>query len=324
MTDRLIDISENGARVALDTGRLLITSSDDRKISVALDDLGVLVLGHPSISISQPALSAIAESGGSVIVCSTNRMPCGMLLPLAANSTQQERIAAQVNAPLTTRKRIWQQIIRAKVINQGEVLKTLHGSDHGLAAMAKRVNSGDTANVEARAARLYWHALFPDNEFLRKTEGPPPNTHLNYGYAILRSMIGRAICAAGLHPSIGIHHHNRYNSFPLADDLMEPLRPLVDWTVVQICAFHGFDAPLEKETKHDLASALTGRVEFGGELRTVSDACFHLASELAQVFLNLRRTLTLPKVVFDVDERSAPAETHSSGADDIEEKEGHG
>ncbi len=156
-----------------------------------------------------------------------------MLLPLVTHSLQAERFAAQARLAAPVRKRAWQQIVQAKITAQGRLLKERTHNDHGLDAIAKSVKSGDTANVEARAARIYWGKLFGETVFRRDADGDGLNACLNYGYAILRAVVARSLCGAGLHPSLGIHHHNRYDAFCLADDLMEPFRPLVDREVAR-------------------------------------------------------------------------------------------
>jgi hypothetical protein len=169
------------------------------------------------------------------IVSNEKHLPAAMLLPLSTHSTQTERFARQAAVSLPTRKRAWQQIVQAKLRAQARLLEETTGADQGLHVMAGRVRSGDPDNLEAQAARVYWPALFgkeaSGEAFRRDPEGEGINVHLNYGYAVLRAIVARALCASGLHPSLGVHHHNRYDTFCLADDLMEPFRPLVDRVV---------------------------------------------------------------------------------------------
>lgn len=259
-----------------------------------MDDLAVLILGNPRILVSQPALAAIVGAGGAVLVCDERRLPVGMLLPLAANITSRERIEAQIGASLPLCKQLWKHVVAAKIRNQAAVLGALHGSAMGLTALVRRVRSGDPANIEAQAARHYWSVLFGEGEFHRRPDGDGPNSMLNYAYAVLRALVARAICAAGLHPSIGIHHHNRYDSFALADDLIEPLRPVADMAVAEYVKEHGFDAALDKSSKRALGEVLHGCVVLDGERRTVADACGRMAASLAQVFLGQRRDVLLP------------------------------
>jgi CRISPR-associated protein Cas1 len=198
---------------------------------------------------------------------------------------------------LPTRKRVWQQLVKAKVRAQGNLLRELHGDDRGLIALSKHVRSGDPDNIEGRASRRYWPALFADPSFRRNRDADDCNRHLNYGYAILRAIVARAICAAGLHPSLGLHHHNRYDTFSLASDLMEPFRPLVDRTVALHARQSDPCAPLDKEAKRALLAALTGRLVIGDEERPLFDTAARTASSLAQVYAGQRKRLLLPEIL---------------------------
>ena len=217
-----------------------------------------------------------------------------MFLPLAVHCTQAERFAAQARAPLPKCKRLWQQLVRAKIRAQAEMLLDLHGTDHGLAALVTRVRSGDPTNVEAWAARRYWARLFIETDFRRHREDEDQNLLLNYGYAVLRAIVARAICGAGLHPSLGLHHHNRYNAFCLADDLMEPFRPTVDRSVAEYVATHDAVRELEAAAKQHIIADLTGRYLVNGEQRTLFDTAARVASSLADVFLGRAQELELP------------------------------
>jgi CRISPR-associated protein Cas1 len=163
-------------------------------------------------------------------------MPTGLLLPLAGNTTQSERFRAQIEASQPLRKQLWQQTVQMKVLNQSAVLQRYRKlSCSNMEAWAKQVKSGDSENVEGRAAVYYWQNLFPSiPNFRRDREGIPPNALLNYGYAILRAVVARSLVVSGLLPTLGIHHHNRYNAYCLADDIMEPYRPYVDALVVEL------------------------------------------------------------------------------------------
>jgi CRISPR-associated protein Cas1 len=211
-----------------------------------------------------------------------------------AHHAQTRRFAAQVRAPLPMRKRLWQQLIRAKIRAQAAALEELYGTDHGLAALVPKVRSGDPANVEARAARRYWAHLFDDHRFRRNPDNEDENLLLNYGYAVLRAIVGRAVCAAGLHPSIGLHHHNRSNPFCLADDLMEPFRPKVDRAVVEyVSSRPGFQG-VEASAKQHLIGELSGRYAIEGQQRTLFDTVARLAGSLADVFLGDAEELDMP------------------------------
>jgi CRISPR-associated protein Cas1 len=215
---------------------------------------------------------------------------------------QAERFARQAAAALPTRKRLWRQIVRAKIRAQAALLKSLHGSTFGLEALVPLVKSGDPKNVEAQASRRYWPALFADKSFRRDVDANDQNRYLNYGYAVIRAVIARAICAAGLHPSLGLHHHNRYNAFCLADDLLEPLRPLADSAALKVLRTRGPDAPMDRETKEILLGFLTRRYELEGESRTLFDLAARTAASLAAVFNGEGKKLLIPEISFGTKE----------------------
>ena len=204
--------------------------------TIPIEDIGVVVLDNKQITITQAALVALLDNNVSVITCDDQRMPTGLMLPLAGNTTQSERFRHQIEASLPLKKQLWQQTIQAKILNQSTVLLRQRGMECGnMEAWAKQVKSGDSDNLEARAAAFYWQSLFGGIKgFNRDREGIPPNNLLNYGYAILRAVVARSLVGSGLLPTLGIHHHNRYNAYCLADDIMEPYRPYVDMLVAEI------------------------------------------------------------------------------------------
>ncbi len=203
---------------------------------IPIEDIGVVVLDNKQITITQGALGALLDNNVAVVTCDERRMPSGLMLPLEGNTTQSERFRDQIEASLPLKKQLWQQTIQAKILNQSSVLYTQRGVVCGnMEAWAKRVKSGDAENLEGRAAAFYWQTLFGEMEgFRRDREGVPPNNLLNYGYAILRAVVARSLVGSGLLPTLGIHHHNRYNAYCLADDIMEPYRPYVDKLVAEI------------------------------------------------------------------------------------------
>ncbi|MBO5974873.1 MAG: type II CRISPR-associated endonuclease Cas1 [Paludibacteraceae bacterium] len=223
---------------------------------IPIEDIGVVILDNKQITITQGALSALLENNVAVISCNEHRMPSGLMLPLAYNTTQSERFRHQIEASLPLKKQLWQQTIQAKIANQSAVLLLQRGLVCGnMEAWIKRVKSGDSENLEGRAAVYYWQNLFGHiNGFNRDREGIPPNNLLNYGYAILRAVVARSLVSSGLLPTLGIHHHNRYNAYCLADDIMEPYRPYVDKLVAEIVD-SGIDcSTLTTEIKSELLS----------------------------------------------------------------------
>ena len=218
---------------------------------VPIEDIGVVILDHKQISITQGALGALLDNNVAVITCDNSRMPSGLMLPLSANTTQSERFRHQIEASQPLKKQLWQQTIQAKIWNQAAVLHSQRGLDCGnMDAWAKQVKSGDSDNLEGRAAAYYWQNLFGNIKgFRRDREGMPPNNLLNYGYAILRAVVARSLVGSGLLPTLGIHHHNRYNAYCLADDIMEPYRPYVDKLVAEIVDSGVDISELNKELK---------------------------------------------------------------------------
>ena len=203
---------------------------------VPIEDIGVVVLDHKRITITHGALAALLDNNVAVITCDEQRMPSGLMLPLSGNTTQSERFRHQIDASLPLKKQLWQQTIQYKILNQRAVLKSSRRLKcSNMEVWAKEVKSGDTENLEGRAAAYYWQNLFGEIDgFRRNRDGVPPNNLLNYGYAILRAVVARALVGSGMIPTLGIHHHNRYNAYCLADDIMEPYRPYVDKLVVEM------------------------------------------------------------------------------------------
>ena len=203
------------------------------EVTKPIEDIGIVVLDNKRITITQGLLEALLENNSAVITCDSRSMPVGLMLPLYGNSTQNERFRDQLNASQPLRKQLWQQTIKAKIDNQATVLSACCGkSVRLLERMSADVRSGDPDNLEAQAAAYYWKNIFADisglETFTRNREGVHPNNLLNYGYAILRAVIARSLVSSGMLPTLGIHHHNRYNAYCLADDIMEPYRPYVD------------------------------------------------------------------------------------------------
>ena len=197
--------------------------------TIPIEDIGVVLLDHKQITITQGLLEKLLENNCALITCDNSHLPVGLMLPLCGNTTQSERFSNQIEASLPLKKQLWQQTIMAKISNQATLLQNRRGAEVGnMRKWATDVKSGDSENLEARAAAYYWKNIFPSiPHFIRGREGDPPNNLLNYGYAILRAVVARALVSSGLLPTLGIHHHNKYNAYCLADDIMEPYRPYV-------------------------------------------------------------------------------------------------
>lgn len=203
--------------------------------TIPIEDTGIVILDNKQITITQGLMEALLENNCALITCDSKRMPTGLMLPLAGNTIQTERFKSQIEASLPLKKQLWQQTIEAKISNQAAVLKYTTGETHNnMLKWAGSVRSGDTENMEARAAVYYWKTIFDDEFFTRDNNSDGRNGLLDYGYAILRAIVARALVGGGLIPTLGIHHHNRYNAYCLADDIMEPYRPYVDKLVLEI------------------------------------------------------------------------------------------
>lgn len=222
--------------------------------TIPIEDIGIVILDNKRITITQGVLEALLENNCAVITCNESHLPIGMHLPLVGNSTQTERMRNQIEASLPLKKQLWQQTISAKILNQATILKQIRGTEvRNMLKWASEVKSGDSENLEARAAVYYWQNAFPMIEdFSRSREGVSPNNLLNYGYAILRAIVARALVSSGLLTTLGIHHRNKYNAYCLADDIMEPYRPYVDRLVMQLYDKYPDCKELTKELKAEL------------------------------------------------------------------------
>jgi len=318
MIERIIEIAEEAARLHVRHAQLVIEREGCEPITTPLEELAALVLAHPRALLTSAVLCGLAEAGGTVVICDGKHLPSALFLPVQSHFVQTERMARQAMMPAPLRKRLWQQVVRAKLRAQSRLLMELRGQDGGLAAMAPRVRSGDPSNVEARGARIYWPMLFADSGFRRDRDAPNQNRHLNYGYAVLRALVARAICAAGLHPSLGVCHYNRYNAFCLADDLLEPLRPLVDRAVVEWLAAHDPAAPLDAQTRAWLIQPSLAHYAVGSEVRSLFNVLAQVASSLASVIMGEAEDFDLP-VLNSIDETAGrmPVECAAAGGEDI-------
>lgn len=296
MTDRIVEVAAGPARLHVRLDQLVIERDGQPAVTTPVAEIAALVLSTPRVQFTQAVLAGIAAAGGSVVVCDGRFLPAAMLLPVETHFVQTERFALQVRLSAPRRKRLWQQLVRTKIRAQARLLGERNGDDAGLAALAARVRSGDPENREAQVSRRYWPLLFANPKFRRDREAPDQNRHLNYGYTVLRAMVSRAVCGAGLHPSFGLMHRNRYDAFSLASDLMEPFRPVVDRAVARWIEDHDPLAPLDPESKAWLIASVQARFVAGGQARTLSDILFRTASSLAQAILRRAPKLDLPKL----------------------------
>jgi len=294
--DKIIDISDSVVSLNVRLANLVIDCGEEGgKTTVPLTEVAAVVLSNQHVSITNAALAGIASNGGIVVVTDSKFQPAGMLLPLDAHYVQGERFRIQAAIAQPVQKRLWQQTIRSKISAQAAVLKRLTTHDGGLPHLSSRVTSGDTGNHEAQAAQRYWPLVFNNPHFRRNREAEDQNRLLNYGYAVLRALTARAICSVGLHPALGMHHHNRYDSFALASDLMEPFRPLVDETVARIVFEQGANIVLGRDVKRAIIGGITGLIEIDGETRTIFSVLAKTASSLAAVYAGERKRMFLPE-----------------------------
>ena len=300
MIRRTIEFSTPGTRLSVALGQLVIERPDMPKATLPIEDLGVVIIDDARASYTQSVFIELLAARATVMITGRDHLPIGMMLPLDAHHVQTERHRAQVSVSEPVRKRAWQAIITAKIAQQGAVLAHFNGSDDGLAPMAKRVRSGDPDNLEAQAAQRYWPRLF-GKDFRRDRDADGTNALLNYGYAVIRAAMARAVVASGLIPSLGVFHRHRANPFCLADDLFEPYRPYVDWRVKLLLDHHKGKAPPldEKATKAALLSLFNETVLVGGRRNPMLVAIQLSASSLARVLTgdSLKpgeQTLSLP------------------------------
>lgn len=270
------------------------------EITKPIEDIGVVVLDNRRITITQGLLEALLENNCAVITCDNHSLPVGLMLPLYGNSTQNERFRYQLDASQPLRKQLWQQTIKAKIENQAAVLSACSGMPiKNMKRWADDVRSGDPDNVEGHAAAYYWRYFFNNiiglENFTRNREGMAPNNLLNYGYAILRAVVARALVTSGLLPTLGIHHHNRYNAYCLADDIMEPYRPYVDELIFAIVKEQGVDnLQLTTTLKAQLLSIPTLDVVIGGKRSPLMVAATQTTASLYKCFSGELRRIAYP------------------------------
>ncbi|WP_372773491.1 type II CRISPR-associated endonuclease Cas1 [Mangrovibacterium sp.] len=274
----------------------LVIQSKDEMMSktVPIEDIGFIVLEHPQISITMKVMEQLNANNVAVVFCDSQHMPSSMLLNLESHSLQSELFRAQVSASEPLKKNLWKQTIEAKITNQAAHLEQQGNKSHELRAYAKSVKSGDTENREGLAARIYWSRLI-GNGFTRDRYGDPPNHLLNYGYILLRSAVARALVGSGLLPTLGIHHHNKYNAFCLADDVMEPYRPFVDQLALRVYGDYPDDLFLKKEMKAQMLSLMAGDVWIDGNRRPLMVALSQTTASLSRCFSGESRKIVYPE-----------------------------
>lgn len=287
---------ENKSTVLMKNQQLVL-KTDLRESSIPIEDIGFLVLDHPEIYLSIPAMNFLIEHNASIIICGKNHLPNGLFMNLNSHHIQQEIFKNQIEASVPLKKKLWQQTIIEKINNQGILLAQITKNRNNFEFIASKVLSGDTTNMEGVAASQYWKTFFDtyDIQFRRERYGDYPNNFLNYGYAILRAATARALSGSGLLNTLGIHHKSKYNAFALADDIMEPFRPLVDEKVFEIMQQYD-EQELNTAIKAELLQVLTRTVYFKDEKSPLMVALQKTASSLQQCFIGNRKKIKYPKL----------------------------
>ncbi len=291
MTGRIVEIAGEGRRLSLYRGFMEVRDPENKVTRIALDELLAVIISGQGCSHSSNLLAELANRGMPVVVCGTNYRPRAFVLAVEGHHAQSARMQAQAAARLPLKKRLWQQIVQVKIANQAAVLDMVGSEGLQLSALAKKVRSGDPSNIEAQAARHYWSALF-GRSFSRNLDGNGINALLNYGYAVIRACIARAVMAAGLHPTLGLHHCNASNPMCLVDDLMEPYRPIVDCVAYDIFQ-KGVDE-LNPDAKRALASLAVVDTPGPNGVSPLFTGAARYATSLARVFANNGGKLEMP------------------------------
>lgn len=283
------------AKLSLRNNQLVFLGVENAETrTVPIEDIGFVILEDQQLKISMPLLNALTRNNAAVVFCDDKHMPSSMLLNLDGHSVQTELFGYQLNASEPLKKNLWKQTVEAKIVNQAALLKYYNKKSSELTAFAKDVKSGDSTNREGAAARVYWKRLF-GNQFERDRYGTSPNQLLNYGYIVLRAAVARGLCGSGLLPTIGIFHHNRYNRFCLADDIMEPYRPFVDRQVFKLQMENPGITELNTETKLALLDVLTIDVLMKNVMRPLMVAISHTSASLARCFAGESKKVVYPK-----------------------------
>lgn len=286
----------NPAYLSTKNEQLIISfpDKDQETKKVAIEDIGVIVLESQQITITNGLLEKLTNNNVALINCDQYHLPIGLLMPLNGHTEQTKRFKNQINASLPLQKNLWQQTISAKIMNQAGLLKEKGIPCRKMEIWAKEVTSGDALNHESRAAIFYWKNLIPIENFTRSQKGIPPNNLFNYGYAILRAITARAIVSSGMLPTLGIFHRNKYNTYCLADDIMEPYRPYVDLIVCHIMETEDCYDELNIEIKKQLLSIATIDVYIDGKNSPLMVAMSRTTNSLQECFEGKARKILYP------------------------------
>ena len=284
---------ENPARLSLKLAQMVVELQDVTH-TLPIEDIGVVILDHKQITITHALIDALLANNVAIVTSNDKHLPVGLMLPLDGNTLQSERFRAQIDASEPLKKQMWQQTVVAKILGQAHVLGTINIEHNNMFKWARDVRSGDTENIEARAAAYYWRNMFEKDAFIRDPQGLPPNNLLNYGYSVVRAMMARALVGAGLLPTLGIHHHSRYDAYCLADDIMEPYRPFVDMKVLDMWQAGGVTSDISSEQKRQLLGITTMDVTISGHRSPMMLAIQTTAQSVQKCFSGEARKIIYP------------------------------
>jgi len=303
MIKRIVEISSARTRLSIKYGQLIIKEDNEHVASIPCEDIGVLLVDHQGTCYTHCVFTELLRCGAAVVLCGGNHHPAGMLLPIESNSVQTERFRQQIEAKEHVKKRLWKQIVQAKIKHQARLAGKDSEIYKSLMMLRERVRSGDPSNIEAQASRKFWPVYLQDIDsvstpqaFRRKINGAPPNNMLNYGYMVMRAAVARALCSAGLLPSFGIHHRNRYNAFCLADDIVEPFRGFVEAKVRDIYINNGPVDDLDQHIKARLLEVLYEPVKIAGYEGPLMVGLHRVAASLQRCFAGQQKLLDLPEI----------------------------
>lgn len=284
---------ENPARLSLKLAQMVAELQDVTR-TLPIEDIGVVILDHKQITITHALIDALLANNVAIVTSNDKHLPVGLMLPLDGNTLQSERFREQIDASEPLKKQMWQQTVIAKILGQAHVLGSQHIEHNNMFKWAKDVRSGDTDNMEARVAAYYWRNMFDKDAFIRDPQGLPPNNLLNYGYSVVRAMMARALVGAGLLPTLGIHHHSRYDAYCLADDIMEPYRPFVDQKVLEMWKDGGVTSDISSEQKRQLLGITTMDVNISGHRSPMMLAIQTTAQSVQKCFSGEARKIIYP------------------------------
>lgn len=288
----------NPTYLSLKDGQLHIhvkTPVNEKQVTRPVEDIGMIIMDTGQITITHQAIKALQANKTAIVSCDDSHMPASLMLPMEGHTEQSERYRVHMEASVPLKKNLWQQTVEAKVENQRAVLRKLGKPTQRLDVLVRRVQSGDPDNIEGQAAAYYWPTLF--DGFIRDRDGEPPNNLLNYGYAVLRAMIARALTSSGLLLTLGIHHRNKYNAYCLADDIMEPYRPFVDLIVYNMFINSKLESFLSTTSKQHLLSLGHVDAQFGKRRSPLMVGMSHTTSSLYQCYAGEKRKIIYPLLI---------------------------